>query len=224
MKLNLMAGVVMLGVLLGPMDQARAALTHAPLTQMVATGSATNVVAGPTNHPIPNDPNAMITELDGISTSLLQVGTTSFSPDPPFRSNQLPEYADEFGLSANASADTQTYLQTLFPRPTNLIFLIEKGGNDDGTMVGLDENGQEVGTPVSFVPGDFNSSLGYVVYEGQQAAGMVITSDTLIRGIRFYAEGIDPVSISSLPVPEPASIAQLLAGIGMLLMRSRRNR
>jgi PEP-CTERM motif len=176
--------------------RAEATLMHAPMSQMVANGNGQPTFIGPP--PTPNDPNAQILSMNGIGVESLQLGTTTFSGNPGLQ-DQLPHYADEFGLSANASADGQTYVQTVFTDATAMVFLVEKGGNDPGTMVGLDENGQEIGSPIAFTAGGFNASLGYTVFQGQPAGGMVITSDTLIYGIRLYAPGIDPVSISSLP-------------------------
>jgi hypothetical protein len=159
-------------------------LTLEPSTDMVATGD-----------------KGMILSINGIDVNDLVLGTTSFAGEPKY-ADQGPAGADNFDLNADASADEQAYVDVLFAQPVTTIFLVEKGGNDTGFIQALYEDGAPIGAPVAFSPDSYGAP-GYIVYQDQAGALMVIRASVPIYGIRILPPeggvlGIDPVSVSAI--------------------------
>jgi hypothetical protein len=148
--------------------------------------------------------NGTITAINGVTVDSLVLGTTTFS-GTPMHDNFPPADADNFDLSVGASADEQAYVQTLFTVPVATVFIVEKGGNDNGYVQSLDQNGLPVGEMIPFSPADFMDT-GLVGVQGQTVAAAVVTSDIPIYGIRLLPPddgvlGFDPTSVSGVPAP-----------------------
>jgi len=145
--------------------------------------------------------NGTIISINGISVNDLILGTTTFAGEPK-SANFPPQDADNFDLSVGASADDQAYVQTMFAVPVTTIFIIEKGGNDNGYMQCLDQNGDPLGEPVPFSPADFKDT-GLKGVQNQAVAAAVVTVDVPVYGIRILppddkALGFDPTSVSGI--------------------------
>jgi len=169
-------------------DPARADLTMEPLSTWEITGDFGDVLS-----------------LNGIPAGGLITGTSTFAVPPGPSTDEPAEAADDFSLRTTACADGEEYVQTIFPQAVHIIFMLEKSGNDSGTIQGLDSDGSDIGNSVAFVgnPAGPWTSTGYRAMLGhspQIAWGTVITSDIPIYGIRIEAPGIDPVSIMAVPV------------------------
>ena len=156
-----------------------------------------------------------ILSLNGYPVSGLIVGTSEFADPPGQSGNEPAEAADDFSLETAACADGEAWMKTVFDQPVSIIFILEKNGNDSGTIQGLDESGNPVGNAKAFTGGSlYWTETGFLasLQSTQQIAyGAVLTSDIPIYGILITAPGIDPVSImavrgeaglSSQPKPE----------------------
>jgi len=176
---------------------ARADLTLVPLTSWEITGDFGDILS-----------------LNGYSANRLIVGSSAYATPPGQSGNEPAEGADDLTLDTSACADGQEWMQTVFEEPVNMIFILEKNGNDSGTIQGLDASGNPVGNALAFTGGSlYWASTGYLASQlstQQIAFGAVLTSDISIYGILITAPGIDPVSIlavggqaglSSKPVP-----------------------
>jgi len=168
---------------------ARADLTMAPLSSWDITGDYGDVLS-----------------LNGYPVSRLIVGTTVFANPPGNTPEELAQNADDFSLATAASADSMAWVETVFTQPVRIIFMLEKNGNDSGTIQGLDVNRNLVGGIVTFTGGAlYWTNTGYLssllAVNHQNAWGTVITSDIPIYGIRITAPGIDPVSIMAVGQP-----------------------
>ncbi|UCG58719.1 MAG: discoidin domain-containing protein, partial [Phycisphaerales bacterium] len=177
---------------------ARADLTMVPLTSWEITGDFGDVLS-----------------LNGYPVGRLIVGASEYASPPGQSGNEPAEAADDFTLETSACADGQDWMLTVFSEPVSMIFILEKNGNDSGTIQGLDAAGNPVGNALSFTGGSlYWTSTGYLasLLSTQQIAfGAVLTSDIPIYGIVITAPGIDPASImavgrdvSSSSMPEPA--------------------
>jgi len=84
-------------------------------------------------------------------------------------------------------------MKTVFNQPVSIIFILEKNGNDSGTIQGLDASGEPVGDAITFTGGStYWTSTGYLasLLSTQQIAfGAVLTSDIPIYGILITAPG-----------------------------------
>ncbi len=164
---------------------ARGDLTMVPLTSWEITGDFGDVLS-----------------LDGYTVDQLIVGTSEFAAPPGQSANEPAEAADDFSLETAACADGQEWVRTIFTQPVRIIFILEKNGNDSGTIQGLDGSGNPVGAALSFTGGSlYWTSTGYLasLLSTQQIAfGSVLTSDVPIYGILITAPGIDPVSIMAV--------------------------
>ncbi|MCL5280376.1 MAG: discoidin domain-containing protein [Planctomycetes bacterium] len=180
---------------------ARGDLTMVPLSSWSITGDFGDVLA-----------------LNGYPVDRLIVGKSVFANPPGTSANEPAEAADDFTLKTAACADNEPWVKTVFTQPVRIIFLLEKNGNDSGTIQGLDAKGDPVGGSVKFTGGSvYWKSTGYLASElstQQIAFGAVLTSDSPIYGILITAPGIDPVSImavggevrlSSGPQPAPGA-------------------
>ncbi|MBN2131723.1 MAG: right-handed parallel beta-helix repeat-containing protein [Sedimentisphaerales bacterium] len=98
-----------------------------------------------------------------------------------------------------SSIDGIDFQETIFPFSTNTVFLFERGGNDKGTWQGILEDGS-LGTEVAFDKAPYADTG--VGVGGQNAFGVVFTTDVPVIGVRITASGHDTLSIS-IPAPEP---------------------
>ena len=143
-----------------------------------------------------------VISINGIPKEDLILGTTTFSGPAPY-DHSPAEDADNFELSINASCDGLDYVQTVFDVPVSTIFLLEKGGNDNGNVTALDANGNPLGAAASFEKTIFFKTG--VQMRNQEGGGMMIEAVEPIYGIRITpleeggTLGIDPVSVSAIP-------------------------
>ena len=153
------------------------------------------------------DANGIILSINGIDTSELVLGTTTF-PDPPTHAdpNFHADKADNFELSNGASGDNQPFYDTMFSLPVSTVFLIENNGNDSGYFVGLDIDGNEIGSLAVFTKNeDYLKFDEYRFFLGQQASGIMFVPPHQVYGIRIIkpdhgALGFDALSTSAVPV------------------------
>jgi hypothetical protein len=125
--------------------------------------------------------------------------------------------ADNFLFTLNgatniSSIDGINFQETVFPFLTNTFFHFERGGNDTGTWRAILADGS-LGAPLSFSGATSYADTGVNV-NGQNAFGVVFTTDVPVQGVRITAEGHDTFSISALTVipviatrPNPADSA-----------------
>ncbi|MFH1716193.1 MAG: hypothetical protein ABIF19_02485, partial [Planctomycetota bacterium] len=111
--------------------------------------------------------------------------------------------ADNFLFTLNgatniSSIDGIDFQETVFPFLTNTFFHFERGGNDTGTWRAILADGS-LGTPVPF-SGAANYADTGVNVNGQNAFGVVFTTDVPVKGVRISAPGHDTLSISALTV------------------------
>jgi len=127
--------------------------------------------------------------------------------------------ADNFNFTIGGSTNISSidgidFQQTIFPFLTNTFFHFERGGNDTGTWQAILADGS-LGTPVQFSGATHYADTGVNV-NGQNAFGVVFTTDVPVQGVRITASGHDTFSISALPVvpdtahgPSPADGAMV---------------
>ena len=99
-----------------------------------------------------------------------------------------------------SSIDGIDFQETVFPSPTNTIFLFERGGNDKGTWQAILEDGS-LGAEVVFEAKNVYADTG-VANGNQNAYGVVFTTGVPAIGVRITASGHDTLSISA-PAPDP---------------------
>ncbi len=143
-----------------------------------------------------------VQSIDGIDAGSLILGTTS--TDFEKYADHPAADADDFELGTYASLDDSTSVTVRFAMPVTTIFIVERGGNDQGLIQPLDESGSPVGGTAAFAQSDW-FGLGLTI-AGQAAGAMVITADTPIWGITILppiggAIGIDPACICAVPAP-----------------------
>ncbi|MDT8301762.1 MAG: hypothetical protein RQ760_09790 [Sedimentisphaerales bacterium] len=107
--------------------------------------------------------------------------------------------ADNFLFTLNgatniSSIDGIDFQETIFPIPANTFFHFERGGNDTGTWQAIRLDGS-LGPAVSF-SGAANYADTGVGVNGQNAFGVVFTTDVPVMGVRITASGHDTFSIS----------------------------
>ena len=95
-----------------------------------------------------------------------------------------------------SSIDGIDFQETVFPFLTNTFFHFERGGNDTGTWQGILADGS-LGAPVAFSGAADYADTGISV-NGQNAFGVVFTTDVPVKGVRITASGHDTLSISAL--------------------------
>ena len=111
--------------------------------------------------------------------------------------------ADDWILAVSGAVDGMSSLdginfqETIFPLPTDTIFVFERGGNDTGTFQAILMDGS-LGTPVAFNGANVYKDTGFDV-GGQHAFGVVFTTGVRVKGVRITAPGHDCLSISALP-------------------------
>jgi hypothetical protein len=160
------------------------------------------VALEPTDAVVATGDSGMVLSIAGIDASELVLGTTTFAGEPK-HADFPPEAADNFDLGTGASADDQEWVQTIFDLPVTTVLIIEKGGNDSGYIVGLDENGEAIDDAAPFSPDDF-ADTGLTGVQNQKVAAAILTPEVPIYGIRVLppddkALGFDPTSVSGVP-------------------------
>jgi len=117
--------------------------------------------------------------------------------------------ADNFLFRLNGATDISSidginFEQTIFPFLTDTFFLFERGGNDTGTWQAIRADGS-LGVPVTFSAASVYANTGVNV-NGQNAFGVVFTTDVPVQGVRITASGHDTLSIST-PKPRVSKFA-----------------
>jgi len=107
---------------------------------------------------------------------------------------------DDFVLDNVYSGDIAGVILTAFAQPVTTIFVLEKDGNDSGTLRPLDAQGKPIGGRVNFAPADQSKWTFPAVPGSWTVGGMVITSDVPVYGLEIGSAGIDPMSVSAVPV------------------------
>jgi len=136
------------------------------------------------------------------------------NPSSNAKDGDVGSKADNFlfrlnGTNNISSIDGINFQETIFPIPAKTFFHFERGGNDTGTWQAIRLDGS-LGPAVSF-SGAVNYADTGVDVGGQNAFGVVFTTDVPVMGVRITAEGHDTLSISVptvIPViatkPDPA--------------------
>jgi len=128
--------------------------------------------------------------------------------------------ADNFFFAVEGDSDNISSLdgidfqETIFPSPTDTIFLFERGGNDKGTWQAILADGS-LGAEVAFNKAPYADTG--VANGNQNAFGVVFTTDVPVIGVRITASGHDTLSIST-PAPAPILVdpgSDLAAAIEM---------
>ena len=127
--------------------------------------------------------------------------TVTATSDP--KVGDIGSKGDNFLFTLNGSTNISSidgvdFQQTVFPFLTNTFFLFERGGNDKGTWQAIHADGS-LGTPVQFNGATDYANTGVSV-NGQNAFGVVFTTDVPSQGVRITASGHDTLSISAVPV------------------------
>jgi hypothetical protein len=107
--------------------------------------------------------------------------------------------ADNFLFTLNGSTNISSidgidFQETVFPLPAKTFFHFERGGNDTGTWQAIHIDGS-LGAPVQFSAAAVYADTGINV-NGQNAFGVVFTTDVPVMGVRITASGHDTFSIS----------------------------
>ncbi|MHC4727407.1 MAG: hypothetical protein ACYS17_09280 [Planctomycetota bacterium] len=135
---------------------------------------------------------------DGTPTPEATVSGTS-----TVKAGDIGPKADNFMFTLNgatniSSIDGIDFQETVFPFLTNTFFHFERGGNDTGTWQAILADGS-LGAPVAFNAAAVYADTGVSV-NGQNAYGVVFTTDVPVMGVRITASGHDTFSISALTV------------------------
>ncbi len=126
------------------------------------------------------------------------------------KSGDIGPKADNFLFRLNGSNDISSidgidFQETVFPFLTNTFFHFERGGNDTGTWQAILADGS-LAAPVQFSGATHYGDTGVNV-GGQNAYGVVFTTDVPVKGVRITASGHDTLSISApTPLPVLASL------------------
>jgi hypothetical protein len=179
-------------------DDAIVSLRYADTEYVVADGDL--VLGATTRWYIPADTGVPTLWIEGDPAPEATVGGSSNPKEGDFGSK-----ADNFlfrleGSNNISSIDGIDYQETIFPFLTDTVFLFERGGNDTGTWQAILEDGS-LGEEVPFEAKNVYADTGVGV-GGQNAFGVVFTTDEKVMGVRITASGHDTLSIST-PVPPP---------------------
>ncbi|MHC4118240.1 MAG: hypothetical protein ACYSWO_12100 [Planctomycetota bacterium] len=129
--------------------------------------------------------------------------TATVSGTSTVKAGDVGSKADNFlftldGATNISSIDGIDFQETVFPFLTNTFFHFERGGNDTGTWQAIMADGS-LGKPIQFSAAAVYADTGVNV-NGQNAFGVVFTTDVPVQGVRVTASGHDTFSISALPV------------------------
>ena len=141
-----------------------------------------------------------VLSINGIEVSNLVLGTTTTDFEK-FADHPAAD-ADDFDLGTYASLDDSNFINMVFAVPVTTIFIVERGGNDEGFIQPLDAAGNPVGGLQTFAKSDWHKPGAKI--NGQAAGAIVITSEVPISGIRILPPaggkiGLDPASICAIP-------------------------
>ena len=155
----------------------------------------------------------------GVETLWAEGGPTpdaTVSGTSTVKAGDVGSNADNFMFAVGGDADNISsidgidFQETVFPFLTKTFFLFERGGNDSGTWQAILADGS-LGAPVAFSGATAYADTGVNV-NGQNAFGVVFTTDVPVIGVRITASGHDTLSISALMVipdfatrPNPAN-------------------
>jgi hypothetical protein len=181
-----MSGLLILpptGGVLG-IDPASISAIPAPLINVAPVQSLVAVADPNTGKPL------TIVSLDGIDARALVLGASI---------GDKPAAMDDFLLDNVYGGDIGGVIMTVFAQPVTTIFVLEKDGNDSGTLRPLDAQGHPIGGKLNFSPA-VQSKWTFTVAGSWVVGGMVITSEVPIYGIEIGSADIDPMSISAIPV------------------------
>jgi len=155
----------------------------------------------------------------GVETLWAEGGPTpdaTVSGTSTVKAGDVGSNADNFMFAIEGDADNISsidgidFQETVFPFLTKTFFHFERGGNDSGTWQAILADGS-LGAPVAFSGATAYADTGVNV-NGQNAFGVVFTTDVPVIGVRITASGHDTLSISALMVipdfatrPNPAN-------------------
>ena len=178
-------------------DGAIVSLRHADAEYTVADG---DLVLGTTTrwYIDANGVETLWAEGDPTPAATVSGTSTPKSGDVGSNADNLM-FAVEGDRDNISSIDGIDFQETIFPFPTNTIFLFERGGNDKGSWQAILEDGS-LGAEVAFNKAPYADTG--VNVNGQNAFGVVFTTDVPAIGVRITASGHDTLSISAL-APEP---------------------
>ncbi len=172
-------------------------LRHAGTEYVVANG---DLMLGTTTRwyiPVATGVATLWKEGDPVPAATTTAGSPPKAEDPGsegdnflFRKNNANDMSSLDGIN---------FQETIFPHLTKTIFVFERGGNDTGTFEAILADGS-LGPAVAFKTaangGPFADTK--VSVAGQNAFGMVFTTDVPVKGVRINAPGFDALSISAL--------------------------
>lgn len=108
-----------------------------------------------------------------------------------------------FGVAGAAggisSIDGIDFQETIFPLPTKMIFVFERGGNDKGTIQPILPDGT-LGAPLTLTANGAPYANTGVNVGGQNAFGYALITDAPVMGLRITASGHDALSVSAVPI------------------------
>jgi hypothetical protein len=167
----------------------------------VSTAAAA-ITIGPANSLEAAGNDGMLLSINGIDVSGLILGTTS--ADFEKHAAHPAVDADNFNLGTYASLDDSSLVTVVFAVPVTTIFIVERGGNDQGLIQPWDADGNPMGGTAAFAQGDWYKPG--LTIEGQAAGAIVITADEPIFGITILppvggVTGIDPACICAVAAP-----------------------
>jgi len=147
-----------------------------------------------------------VLSINGIDVNDLILGTTT--ADFEKQANHPAAHADNFDLTAYASLDDSTVIQTVFDVPVATIFILEMGANDSGFFQPIDADGNPIGGRLAFTPADFRFQETGLLLNTQHAGGIAIVAEVPINGLLILpppggTNSIDPASVSAVPAKSP---------------------
>ncbi|MFC1766333.1 LamG-like jellyroll fold domain-containing protein [Planctomycetota bacterium] len=140
--------------------------------------------------------------LDGLDVNALVLA--SLAADFEKFADHPAVDGENFSLATYASLDDAGEIIMMFPQAVNVVFLIERNGNDKGFLQALDADGVPFGALTHFAASDWLKTA-YTIAGGQVASGIRLIADRPIYGVRVTPDGtmgLDPVSVSGIPVVE----------------------
>lgn len=174
-------------------NEAIVSITHAGMTYFTANG---DLVTGQTTRWY-IDPGTQqeVLWVDGDPAPAATVNGTSNpkvddqgwkADDFTFR---VPSWSNDI-----CSIDGIDFMQTEFPFLTDTVFVLERNGNDNGTVQAIRADGT-LGPPVTLTAGGAPYASTGIDVGGQTAFGFVFLADGPVKGIRITASGFDALSI-----------------------------